>query len=76
MKNIRVFYLKIFSFQFLGVKFSIYFNRHVFIMNDSNINGAFIVADLNLFFSPKEILPIAQSNKYLVIFYENVLSVS
>ena len=30
MKNIRVFYLKIFSF--LGLKFSIYLNRHVFEM--------------------------------------------
>ena len=39
MKNIRVFYLKIFSFFFLGgggggwgLKFSIYLNRHVFVM--------------------------------------------
>ena len=30
MKNIRVFHLKIFSF--LKVKFSIYLNRHVFVM--------------------------------------------
>ena len=30
MKNIRDFYLKIFSF--LGVIFSIYLNRHVFVM--------------------------------------------
>ena len=30
MKNIRVFYLKI--FHFLEVKFSIYLNRHVFVM--------------------------------------------
>ena len=30
MKNIRVFYLKIFSF--LEVKFSIYLNRRVFVM--------------------------------------------
>ena len=30
MKNIRIFYLKIFNF--LVVKFSIYLNRHVFIM--------------------------------------------
>ena len=30
MKNIRMFYLKIFSF--LVVKFSVYFNRHVFVM--------------------------------------------
>ena len=33
MKNIRIFYLKIFIF--LVVKFSVYLNRHVFIM----ING-------------------------------------
>ena len=31
MKNIRVFYLKI--FKFLDMKFSIYLNRHVFIMD-------------------------------------------
>ena len=31
MKNIRIFYLKIFLF--LVVKFSIYLNRHVFVMN-------------------------------------------
>ena len=30
MKNIRVFYLKIFSF--LEVKFSVYLNRHVFVI--------------------------------------------
>ena len=30
MKNIRIFYLKIFSF--LVVKFSVYLNRHVFVM--------------------------------------------
>ena len=30
MKNIRVFYLKIFSF--FGVKFSLYLNRRVFVM--------------------------------------------
>ena len=30
MKNIRVFYLK--NFSFLEVKFSIYLNRHVFVM--------------------------------------------
>ena len=31
MKNIRIFYLKIFNF--LVVKFSIYLNRHVFVMD-------------------------------------------
>ena len=30
MKNIRIFYLKIFSF--LVVKFSVYLNGHVFVM--------------------------------------------
>ena len=30
MKNVRIFYLKIFPF--LVVKFSIYLNRHVFVM--------------------------------------------
>ena len=31
MKNIKVFYLKI--FRFLEVKFSVYLNRHVFVMS-------------------------------------------
>ena len=31
MKNIRIFHLK--TFQFFVVKFSIYFNRRVFVMN-------------------------------------------
>ena len=34
MKNIRVFYLKIFGF--LEVKFSIYLNRRVFVMNGTS----------------------------------------
>ena len=35
MKNIRIFYLKIFLF--LVVKFSIYLNRHVFVMYLNNM---------------------------------------
>ena len=38
MKNIRVFYLKI--FQFLEVKFSIYFNRRVFLMYEKGHGNA------------------------------------
>ena len=39
MKNIRIFYMKIFPF--LVVKFSIYLNRHVFVMTyDKNLPGA------------------------------------
>ena len=34
MKNIRIFYLKIFLF--LVVKFSVYLNRHVFVMYSKN----------------------------------------
>ena len=37
MKNIRVFYLKIFSF--LEVKFSVYLNRCVFVMTCKNIGS-------------------------------------
>ena len=36
MKNIRIFYLKIFNF--LVVKFSIYLNRHVFVMTTEYID--------------------------------------
>ena len=35
MKNIRVLYLKIFSF--LEVKFSVYLNRHSFVMLKFNV---------------------------------------
>ena len=35
MKNIRVFYLNFFSF--LVVKFSVYLNRHVFVMSYSSM---------------------------------------
>ena len=37
--------------------------------NSSNTDVSFIMANSNLFFSPYEILPIAQENKYLGIFY-------
>ena len=36
MKNIRIFYLK--NCHFLVVKFSVYFNRHVFVMCQHAIN--------------------------------------
>ena len=38
MKNIRIFYLKIFVF---GGKFSVYLNRHVFIMFGGKIFSIF-----------------------------------
>ena len=37
-------------------------------LNDSNTDGSFTVDDSNSFFSPYKILPIAQENKYLMIF--------
>ena len=37
-------------------------------LNGSNTDGSFTVDDLNSFFSPYKILPIAQENKYLMIF--------
>ena len=43
MKNIRIFYLKI--FHFVVVKFSIYLNRNVFVMNaqaDLNLRWAYM----------------------------------
>ena len=39
------------NFQFMEMKFSIYLNMHVFVM-ESNTNGSFTAADLNSFFSP------------------------
>ena len=38
-------------------------------INGSNTNGSFTVDDSNSFFSPYKILPIAQENKYLMIFF-------
>ena len=37
-------------------------------LNGSNMDGSFTLDDLNSFFSPYKILPIAQENKYLGIF--------
>ena len=34
-------------------------------LNSSNTDGSFTMANPNLFFSPYEVLPIAQENKYL-----------
>ena len=38
-------------------------------LNGSNTDGSFTVDDLNFFFSPYKILPIAQENKYLMIYF-------
>ena len=38
-------------------------------LNSSNTDGSFTMAYLNSFLSPYEILPIAQENKYLGIFF-------
>ena len=38
-------------------------------LNSSNTDGSFTVDDSSSFFSPYKILPIAQENKYLGIFY-------
>ena len=37
----------------------------MFNLNGSNTNGSFTMANSNSFFSPNEILPITQENKYL-----------
>ena len=37
-------------------------------LNGLNMDGSFTVDDLNSFFSPYKLLPIAQENKYLGIF--------
>ena len=47
MKNIRIFYLKIFII--LMVKFSIYLNRRIFVMMHTFCDKAFIIR-MNLFF--------------------------
>ena len=38
-------------------------------LNESNTDGSFTVDDSNSLFSPYKILPIAQENKYLGIFF-------
>ena len=44
-------------------------------LNGSNTDGSFTVADLNSFFSPYKILPIAQENTYLGIFFLSYLGI-
>ena len=46
MKNIRIFYLKIFNF--LVVKFSIYLNRHVFVMGTCYTEAPYIAPSGNI----------------------------
>ena len=40
----------------------------------SNTDGSFTVDDSNSFFSPYKILPIAQENKYLGIFFYFIMA--
>ena len=47
MKNIRIFYLKIFIF--LVVKFSVYLNRHAFVM-DLQLYMVFVVIKCLVFY--------------------------
>ena len=45
-------------------------------LDSSNTNGSFTMANSNLFFSPYEVLPIAQENKYLekiFLFYRKIV---
>ena len=44
------------------------FSQLQYNLNGSNTDGSFTVYDFNSFFSPYKILPIAQENKYLMIF--------
>ena len=39
------------------------------LFNGSNTDGSFTVDDSNSFFRPYKILPIAQENKYLMVFF-------
>ena len=47
MKNIRSFLSE--NFQFLDVKFSIYLNRHVFIMNISRVDRKTVASQMVVF---------------------------
>ena len=42
-------------------------------LNGSNPDGSFTLDDLNSFFSPYQILPMAQGNKYLGIFSYSIM---
>ena len=59
MKNIKIFYLKIFIFFFffLVVKFSVYLNRHVFemfvLITKIKFNAVFTFSISNVFFDSK-----------------------
>ena len=45
------------------------YNHLQYNLNGSNPDGSFTVDDSNSFFSPYRILPIAQENEYLGIFF-------
>ena len=80
MKNIRFFYLKIFIFWV--VKFSVYLNRHVFVMSSSpDLNGLilFHISLKMLFFFPVRMLCLfmrreQHTNKTNIYLNESVLS--
>ena len=46
MKNIRIFYLKIFIF---GIKFSVYLNRHVFVMTRAGTQNSKLIMKTYLY---------------------------
>ena len=57
--------------QFIMIGNVMFYNTKVMVqynLNGSNTDGSCTVDDLNSFFSPYKILPIAQENKYLIFF--------
>ena len=63
-------YIKFIEFKEVKVSFLFTtFNHIQYNLNGSNTDGSFTVDDSNSFFSPYKILPIAQENKYLGIFF-------
>ena len=55
---------KYFTFNAVNLHFNIQYN-----LNGLNTDCSFTVDDSNSFFSPYKILPVAQENKYLGIFF-------
>ena len=70
IKNIKVFYLKIFSV--LEVKFSIYLNRRVFVMYKSNTFNSFAFSVFSFWFTIPE-LPIYKWAWNITVLWDHLL---
>ena len=72
MKNIRIFYLKIFIF--LVVKFSVYLNRHVFVMDFDILRAQYyIFMNVKQYFTLKQLFVQLKSITKTCLYYVDPL---